>query len=137
MNRKRFLLLCGVIAAGIATPGLTRWYRRAHLRPWWYPESLAPLFDEATMREIGAAYRTATQSGSTLPDLRSLLLTSPDGSLVSADDPGAARRMLERKVQSDFGAGRIVMVAGWVLSVTEARQCAFLSLGAGEPHSRS
>lgn len=137
MDRKRFLLLCGAIASGIAVPGVMRWYRKPVSRPWWYPESLAPLLDDATMRGIGSAYRAGTPAESTEAVLLSLLLAGPDGSLPSADDTAAARRLVERMVQCDFAAGRTAVAAGWILAITEARQCALLSLEAGEPRAQS
>ncbi len=35
---------------------------------------------------------------------------------------------LELRVESDFKDHKLVTIAGWVLSKTEARQCALLSL---------
>jgi len=35
---------------------------------------------------------------------------------------------VNEQVQLDFARGRTVMLNGWVLSVTEARQCALFSL---------
>jgi len=38
---------------------------------------------------------------------------------------------IDDRIRDDFGAGRTVVVDGWLLSVTEARQCALYStLGA-------
>ncbi len=36
--------------------------------------------------------------------------------------------MMSEKVQADFDNGETVVVRGWVLSRTEARQCALFSL---------
>jgi len=35
---------------------------------------------------------------------------------------------MEERVRADFAAGRVVVVRGWILSVTEARECALFSL---------
>ena len=40
----------------------------------------------------------------------------------------AKRALIVVDVQNDFIKGDIVVIKGWVLSVTEARQCALLSL---------
>jgi hypothetical protein len=42
--------------------------------------------------------------------------------------PWIRRRSIEEQVRDDFAAGRTVVVSGWVLSETEARQCALFSL---------
>jgi len=129
MNRKKFLLLSGVVASAIAIPVLTRHARNARLdRPLFLPGSLAGILDQETIREIGLAYRSATPSEDAEPGLTRLLLTAPDGSRLPAEDRTAVRRMLERKVHDDFETGSIRMVNGWILSVTEARQCALFSM---------
>jgi hypothetical protein len=35
---------------------------------------------------------------------------------------------LDQQIKNDFITGNMVMVDGWILSVTEARQCALFSL---------
>ena len=35
---------------------------------------------------------------------------------------------LRNKVTEDFNAGNTILIDGWLLSKTEARQCAFLSM---------
>ena len=40
----------------------------------------------------------------------------------------APRSSVEDAVRADFAAGRVIVVRDWVLSVTEARQCALFSL---------
>jgi len=134
MNRKKFLLLSGVVASGIALPVVVRWTRYAGRdRPLLHPGSLAHLFDDETIRGIGLAYRSATPSENAARQLTGLLLTNPGGPAISADDDSAVRRVLQGKVHGDFEAGRIVMVDGWILSVTEARQCALFSIAANQP----
>ena len=41
------------------------------------------------------------------------------------------RKAVDTVVRSDFATGRTVVVDGWVLSVTEARQCALYALVTG------
>jgi hypothetical protein len=129
MNRKKFLVISGLAASGLAVPVLARWNRNRHPdKPLIHPGSLAPLFDEETIRGIGVAYRSATPSEDGAQELTRLLLTSPDGVVLSTDDTSWAKRMLEQKVHRDFETGNIVVVNGWILSVTEARQCALFSV---------
>jgi len=40
---------------------------------------------------------------------------------------GMRRLPIGDQIRDDFGAGRTVVVDGWLLSVTEARQCALYS----------
>ena len=64
---------------------------------------------QAAARTIGAAYLRAYPRD-TLADAR-----------VIADLP---RAQIAARVREDFAAGRVVMLDGWMLSVTEARLCA-------------
>jgi hypothetical protein len=77
------------------------------------------------VRKIGADYRAANPGEASAPALRAAINASRRA-------PGFGpwtRRALDEQVEADFGAGRnIVIVNGWVLSTTEARQCALYSL---------
>jgi hypothetical protein len=47
---------------------------------------------------------------------------------ISAITDEALRAGLEEKIRTDFIAGDLVAVGGWLLSITEARLCALVSL---------
>jgi hypothetical protein len=34
----------------------------------------------------------------------------------------------EEQIKNDFGTGNVVIIDGWILAITEARQCALFSL---------
>ena len=70
------------------------------------PEMLSALADKKTLREIGREYLTK------FPAEKNQLQD-----LISREN-----------VQNDFSKGNVVVIQGWVLSVTEARQCALLTL---------
>jgi hypothetical protein len=85
------------------------------------PALLEMLGTERT-REIGTQYRAKVPAEKTVAALRAAIL-------------GSQRRWhwgksLEAMAHDDFTDGRVVMVGGWILSVTEARQCALYSLSA-------
>jgi hypothetical protein len=77
------------------------------------------------VRELGAHYRQQVPSEKDAEALRAAL----EGSARSRPrrfgilSPSAADQ-----VRDDFADGRTVVVNGWVLSLTEARQCALFSL---------
>lgn len=131
MNRKRFLLW-GLAASAGAAPLLLRWRRAVDFdQPLRQPSFLAHLLDLETLRRIGSTRRSAVPSESSAEELTRLLLANPGGPPVSADDASAVQDLLDRKVQADFETGAVVTLDGWILSVTEARQCALLSLTGG------
>ena len=102
MNRRRFLHLSALgVAAGAAGAGP---------EPQRYaPRELLDLLGPETVRRLGRRYRA----------------------LVPAEDflsEALRRRPTAHRVRDDFARGRTVVVMGWTLSATEARQCALFSL---------
>ena len=83
------------------------------------PELLIAL-DPATVCEIGEAYRALVPAECDRTSLETAL----------RGEFGAAHRSAEKAVRADFAAGRVILVRDWLLSVTEARQCALFSLHA-------
>ncbi|HNG63445.1 MAG TPA: hypothetical protein PLK54_06810, partial [Ferruginibacter sp.] len=57
-----------------------------------------------------------------------LLLSDASGKQVSSSDKEAVALLIEKKTLEDFNTSRILILKGWVISVTEARQCALFSL---------
>jgi len=50
--------------------------------------------------------------------------------LLSTDtnEDSSAIEALKKEIKNDFEKGNTVMIDGWILSVTEARQCALFSI---------
>ena len=112
MDRRHFLQLTAIsIVAGLADDACGPAADRSSAATD-QPDLLAMLGPDR-VREIGAHYRTATPRENTADALRAALSNSS-----------------RAKVRDDFEAGRTVVVDGWVLSITEARQAALFSLGA-------
>ena len=75
------------------------------------------------VREIGSHYRTATPSENTAEALRTAISKSRGFHI-----PLLGNDSFDHRIEDDFERGRTVVVDGWVLSVTEARQAALFSL---------
>lgn len=102
MNRRRFLHLSALgVAAGAASPGSEP--------PRSAPRELLDLLGPESVRRLGRRYRAMVPAA----DLLSEALRP---------------RSINHPVRDDFAQGRTVVVLGWMLSVTEARQCALFSL---------
>ena len=107
ISRRQFLQLgvaCTVARFMNATYDL-----RILMRP-----ELLDLLGPGSVREIGRRYRELVPTESQINGLRAVLLAQPSA--------------LRRQVRDDFARGRTILVDGWLLSVTEARQCALFSL---------
>ena len=88
-----------------------------------HPELLDAL-GAAQVRSIGARYRDAVPKERDADALRGAIL---DARPLPARIFGANISVADL-VRDDFAAGRTVVVDGWVLAATEARQCALYSL---------
>jgi hypothetical protein len=129
MKRRHFIGLAAAGAAGLALPA-------AATRPidgicaLGYPNLDHVLRDPGAIRALGQRYRElvpAENDAKTLEEIfrkeLPLDLSAPATSELDAQVSALVRR--------DFDSGRTIVVNGWVLSVTEARQCALHSLTAG------
>jgi hypothetical protein len=126
MNRRRFLTLTAVGAASVSLPALgMRAEPRGPWRAYAIPESHALLGGVRGMRDIGEAYRRAYPTEATAGALVAAIESDGEAAQASA---GTVPALMHARVRADFDHGRTVVVRGWVLSVTEARQCALHSL---------
>ena len=125
MERRRFLGLIGggaVAALSVACGAGADVASGALARP----ELLAALGAER-VRSLGARYRETTPAERDAASLEDAIRQSLPS---SASRSGNSAAQLARLVRDDFEAGRTVVVDGWILSATEARQCALFSLAA-------
>ena len=80
------------------------------------------------MTEIGAAYKIQVPDEWNEQTLANLVLTDSTGHAIpESTESTKLYALLNQTILQDFEMGRTVIVNGWVLSQTEARQCALLS----------
>jgi hypothetical protein len=121
MDRRKFILLStGAVAAAGATWYLLHLDGR-HERFLATPQAYPLIWDEATVSQIGTAYRADVPTENDSEKLSGLL-----GEITGDDQQDAAA--LQAAIQEDYAAGRTFVLAGWIVAVTEARQCALYSL---------
>jgi hypothetical protein len=130
MKRKDFIALSTLAAASICIPFLNCTGPDPELdKKLAVPETLSKLLDEKTIKEIGKAYGISTPDEYSIKKLEQQLEKDNEGKTVSPTSPAKdAYAFLEKNSQHDFESGRTVVLNGWVVSLTEARQCALLSL---------
>lgn len=117
MNRRHFLEVAAVSAVALSLPGIAlgktasaEWETLAQ------PDLLSSL-GEPRVRAIGLCYRETHPHESNAVHLAAAICRPP-----------SSPTNLRQQIQNDFAAGRTVIVDGWVLALTEARQCALFSL---------
>ena len=130
MQRRQFLQLSAMGGTVFLVTGISCNQRHpASYAVLGKPEALAQICDLKTLKEIGMAYHAQAPSETDADKLAALLLTDSGGNTVSsASDNSVIQTLISKKIEHDFETGNIVIVKDWILSVTEARQCAFLFL---------
>ncbi|HEY6977247.1 MAG TPA: hypothetical protein VH396_13215 [Chitinophagaceae bacterium] len=126
MKRRKFIQLSAFAAATVSFPFLHSCSSPAGEHKMSQPVFLSRLFDENMIREAGKAYLQKTPSEN--DDDKLVQLLADNSSIVNSTDEKAIHQYLDKKINHDFETGKTVLVKGWVLAVTEARQCALYSL---------
>ena len=130
MKRRTFILISGVGAITLGIPWVGCRNRTSRINSALsQPQVLGRICGEREVLEIGTLYRKQVPDEDGETHLVSLLLTDGTGKSISASaEKSSLEPWLEQKTRNDFETGRTIVVRGWVLSVTEARQCAVYSL---------
>lgn len=122
MQRREFLIISGAGVLGVASSGCAP-DARYELSALSRPELLAAVGPSVT-RAIGQRYLAMNGHGIDAQSLRRAILSSrPWGARLTGRTPSVAEL-----INADFARGHTVIVDGWILAETEARQCALFSL---------
>ena len=131
MKRKTFLLTTAAATLAVIAIPVVRYYSEKSklYDPLIMPDALSRFCDEKTIREIGISYRSMVSAENEKKKLTELLLTDYDGKVMDNSDKYKVIELLDSKVLKDFSDyNKIHVIKGWVISITEARQCALFSL---------
>ena len=123
IRRREFLRLSALGAAALATLGCGRSGETNDVA--LARTGLLGALGDGQVRAIGAHYRAMTPAERDAPALRDAIQRSRP---LRARLFGRWGPSVDALVRDDFSHGRTIVVDGWVLSVTEARQCALFSL---------
>ena len=123
MKRRKFIILSGMGTTALALPAACLRARVPEYDPMLAePELLSLIWETRTMIEIGDLYREQIPEERTEGALVAVLLR--EGSDENFDDT----EFMGEQVRMDYEQEDIVILEGWMLSRTEVRQCALLSL---------
>lgn len=126
MKRKDFVQLSAFAAATISLPLLHSCNAPVSENAMVQPVFLSRLFDEDTIKDAGKTYLQKRPVEN--DDNRLIELLAGNSSIADSSDEKAIHQYLDEKIKQDFEEGKTVLVKGWVLAITEARQCALFSL---------
>ncbi len=124
MKRSTFLWLSFATTASLGLPVVSCKSRDTALQKTLaQPQLLSHICDEKTLKEIGKAYRQKQPAEDNANKLQDLLTRN-----YPNQQPEQWHARLEQQIKKDFETADMVVVQGWILSTTEARQCALFSL---------
>ena len=130
MKRRNFISITTLGAAAVSLPFLNCNKPDAALdKKLAIPQTLASITDNKTIKEIGKSYCNIPSGNCSIKSLEEQLQQNHLGITVSSN---ASQKdiysFINDSINYDFESGNSVVVNGWVLSLTEARQCALYSL---------
>ena len=126
MQRRIFIKLSAYGTAALSIPLLNSCSEPLINKAVAEPRFLSHIFDIKTMIEAGQAYIKQVPGEGNKNKLTKLL--SEDIPVTGSINTDFIHTYMDNKVRQDFQAGKTIIVDGWILSVTEARQCALFSL---------
>lgn len=125
MKRRTFIITA--CAAAVSIPVIN--YSLLDSRdPLTYPKELSRFCDEKSIQHIGARFLSLVPTENTKEKLTALLLTDFSGKKLNISDKSMINELLNKKIHKDFSEYNTIVINGWVISTTEARQCALYSL---------
>lgn len=130
MKRRNFILISSAVVLAVASVPAYRYYKKKSkfYNPLVTPDDLGRFCDEGTIREIGLSYRNMVPAENAKKKLTDILLTGDDGKITGTSDNVAVYELIDKKIKRDFKEYQLQVIKGWVISTTEARQCALFSL---------
>ncbi len=131
MKRRKFILATSAVVLAAASVPVYRYYKKKskYYNPLTTPDDLNRFCDDKTIREIGTSYRTLVPAENEKKKLTDLLLTGEDGKPTDGSDDVAVYQLIDKKIRNEFNDyNKLLVIKGWVISPTEARQCALFSL---------
>jgi len=123
MKRRNFILIGTAGIAAISIPSAFYFFGDVQYdKSLSEPRSLSLIWDSQTIASIGNQYRLQTPAENSRRKLVRKLLDD------ISDQNGEMTSLLEEKIIKDFETGDTIIADGWILSITEARQCALFSI---------
>ena len=130
MKRRNFITLSTLTAFAIGTPFSSCSSPDPELdKKISIPQTLSQLLDQNSIKAIGRAFGVDRPDEYSVKKLERNLSKDAKGDYFSSTTPlKEISETINRNTQGDFDDGNTLILDGWVLSLTEARQCALFSL---------
>jgi hypothetical protein len=126
MKRREFIQISTYSAISISVPFLNGCTEKTINAAIAQPHFLYQIFDAKTMLETGQFYLKQVPGEKNKNKLADMLIKN--SSITETSNASSVHSFFDKKIHDDFASGKTVVVNGWILSITEARQCALFSL---------
>ncbi len=120
MKRRKFVLLSSAVGTAIVLKAFASCENALNPEFKSGANSLHLIWNHDTIKDIGAKYRALFPMENIGENLKKSLK-------VDVLNEYSIRLELEKRITKDFETDQIVILDGWLISLTEARQCALYS----------
>lgn len=128
MKRRNFIITASTAAIGVPAAYYIKKHYWKSSEAIFIPLVLSSFCDAKTLAEIGMDYRKMVPVENEKQKLTDLILTDNAGIKLVTSDRSAIEDFINKKNQEEFSVYNTLIIKGWIISVTEARQCALFSL---------
>jgi len=126
MKRRDFIRLSAFSTALLGVPFIAGCHYKPGNAVILQPVFLVHIMDKKSLLETGQQYLKQVPDEASANKLEKLLMDN--SALTGSADAESVHNYFSKKTADDFANKQTVVVDGWVLSATEARQCALFSL---------
>jgi hypothetical protein len=130
MKRRTFIYTGITIATAFGLFGVFFWNKESKWKkqPFLYPLILSRFLDDESLRVIGKSYRMKQPGEDYELILMNAIKSGMHTTQIRPNDLESQAMEIEKNVEIDFKTNKFTVIKGWIISETEARQCALLSL---------
>jgi hypothetical protein len=126
MKRRSFIIAASSVAVALPVAYYVNKQKNV-TNPLTTPDLLGRFCNPKTLHAIGNSYRTLVPEENEKQKLIDIILTDSNGGKIKTSSNADIEELVAKKVQQDFLTNKTMIIKGWVISATEARQCALFS----------
>lgn len=127
MKRKTFIITASIAAVGLPLAYYIK-KQKNQVNPLTTPYLLSRFCDKKELKDMGDAYIKLVPEENNRQKLSDLILLGNNGTVLKSTDKIVIAELIDKKIHDEFTGSNTIVVNGWVVSKTEARQCALFSL---------
>lgn len=130
MKRRTFVITAATAGAVISLSFAYKAWVKYYLQdPFATPEALLDILDEDTCLYLGSKYLERFPTENATDILKTKISSAFDrGARAQSFGHAATEEAISESIVSEFSGSSMVLIDGWMLSHTEARQCALFYL---------